>query len=110
MAKKVVTTTEYIDDLDGGKANRTVSFSFDETSYEIDLSKKNIAVMTKAVKPYVEAARKVRGTQTRKASTSRSARRTDLAEVRAWATANGLEVSGRGRVSAAVLEAYDAAK
>ena len=36
-----VTITEFIDDLDGSKADRTVTFAVDGTAYEIDLSKKN---------------------------------------------------------------------
>ena len=35
--------------------------------------------------------------------------RRDLSAVRAWARANGHQVSDRGRVSAAVQEAYDKA-
>ncbi|WP_345134066.1 Lsr2 family DNA-binding protein [Microbacterium laevaniformans] len=45
--------------------------------------------------------------------TSRSARKAsgvDLAAVREWARANGHTVSERGRVPAAVLEAYAAAQ
>src|SRR4051794_16246493 len=41
VATKTVTITEYIDDLDGSKADRTIAFAFDDVSYEIDLSKRN---------------------------------------------------------------------
>jgi len=113
MATKSVTITEFIDDLDGSKADRTVSFAIDGTSYEIDLSKKNAAAFNKALKPYLDAARKVRRS-TGKAPTRGGARRRrtagpDLAAVRNWARANGHAVSDRGRVPATVLDAYSAA-
>ena len=41
MAQKVEVLL--VDDIDGGEADETVSFSIDGTSYEIDLSKKNAA-------------------------------------------------------------------
>ena len=53
------TFTRLVDDIDGGKAERTVVFSWDGKGYEIDLSKKNIAALEKALKPYVTAARKM---------------------------------------------------
>ena len=109
MATKVITTTEYTDDIDGGSATGTVSFSFDGTSYEIDLSKKNRAAMEKVLRPYIDAARKVRGSRGRKSVATASSKRSDLADIRTWAKAQGLEVSERGRIAASVTEAYDAA-
>lgn len=105
MSKRVVTTTEYTDDLDGRVAAGTVAFSFNGASYEIDLSKSNRRAFEKAIKPYVDAARKVRGTRGRKASS----RKHDLPAVREWAAANGFDVAPRGRVASDVLEAYEAA-
>ena len=110
MATRTETITHYTDDLDGGKAEGTVAFTYDGTSYEIDLSKKNKSAFDKAVKPYVDGARKVRAT--RRANSSRpgstSPKRTDLAEIREWAKANGHEVSDRGRISQAIQDAFDA--
>src|SRR4051794_6027373 len=113
MATKSVTVTEFIDDLDGGKADRTVTFAVDGTTYEIDLSKRNAAAFAKALKPYVEAGRKVR--RPGKTATRGTARRSrqngsDLAAVREWARANGHTVSDRGRIPAAILEAHAAAR
>ena len=109
MASKTTTVTEYVDDLDGSKAEGTVAFSVEGTNYEIDLSKKNSAAMLKALKPYIDHARKVRGTRSKAGSTSKaSGRRKDLGAVREWAKANGYEVSDRGRIPAQVVEAYDA--
>ncbi len=108
MAKQVVTTTEYLDDISGTKADKTVTFGYDGQTYEIDLSKANIRAFDKAIAPYVGAARKVRATRSR---AGRPASRThDVAAIRGWARANGYDVSGRGRIAAAVIEAYQAAK
>ena len=52
------TFTRLVDDIDGSKAERTVVFSWDGKGYAIDLSKKNIAALEKALKPYVAAARR----------------------------------------------------
>lgn len=110
MAKTVVTT----DDLDGSPNAETVTFSFDGRSFEIDLSKKSRSALEKALKPYIDAGRTVGGRGTRTSGTSRSRGRrsgsVDLAAVRAWAAENGIAVSDRGRISASVLEQYQAAQ
>lgn len=108
MAKKVTTIVELTDDLDGSKADRTVSFGFEGKNYEIDLSKRNANAFEKSMRPYVAAARQVR--PSRRTSVRSSAARgpkRDLAAVRAWAKENGYQVSDRGRVPAAVIEAYE---
>ena len=108
MAK--TTITQITDDLDGSKDATEVAFSFDGVDYTIDLSKKNAAAMAKALKPYLDAATKVRGNRARRTSSTRATgSRKDLAAVREWARVQGLEVSDRGRVPAAVVEQYDAA-
>ena len=111
MAKRVVTTVELTDDLDGGKADRTLHFAFDGTNYEIDLSKKNATALEKVLKPYVESARKVRqpARRGRPAAAARRGGRTDLGQIREWARTNGHEISDRGRIPAAVVDAYNAA-
>jgi hypothetical protein len=109
MAKNVETIVTLTDDLDGSKADRTVAFGYDGVSYEIDLSKKNATALEKALAPYIAAARKVPSRGGRRNRGSASGRRPDLTAVREWARANGHEISHRGRVPAAILEAYDAA-
>lgn len=109
MAKTMIVTTT--DDLDGSKGAQTVAFTFDGASYEIDLSKKNATALAKALQPYMDAGRKIRGAaagRKRSAPAAKAASR-DLAAVRAWASANGFAVSERGRIAGAVIEAYDAA-
>jgi nucleoid-associated protein Lsr2 len=106
MARQYV--EQLTDDLDGGKADSTIRFSWENTTYEVDLSKKNAAAFAKLVKPYIDAGRKVRrGTATtaRRSSNGR-ARGHDLSAVRAWAKENGHAVADRGRIPAAVLAAY----
>lgn len=111
MATKTVTHVELIDDLDGSKADRTVSFAFDGTAYEIELSKKNAAAFEKVLKPYVAAARKARRSPAARTGRGRvAASGENLAAVREWARANGHAVSDRGRIPAAVLEAYRSAR
>jgi hypothetical protein len=109
------TITRLIDDLDGSDAQRTVTFAWDGRTYEVDLSKKNVAAFEKTMKPYLAAARSARTTPTRTSGRSRTAttgaqRRRDLQAIREWARANGHEVSDRGRISASVIEAYEAAQ
>ena len=101
------TLVSLTDDLDGTKADRTVTFMWNGATYEIDLSKKNATALEKALTPYLQAGRKVRGTAARGRRAATRAR-ADLGAVRAWAKNNGYEVSERGRIAAAVLEAYHA--
>jgi hypothetical protein len=105
MARKVITTVELTDDLDGSKADATVGFTFDGVSYEIDLSKRNLTALNKVMKPYVEAARRVRST--RRASGTRGKSRDDVSAIREWAKSNRYDISDRGRIPASVMDAYD---
>jgi hypothetical protein len=114
VATEVVTTLR--DDLDGSTAERTVGFSWDGASYEIDLSKKNIAELTAALAPYVAAGRTVsvgrraaRGRVARSGASAGPRAGVDLAAVRVWAAANGHAVAARGRISATVLDAFQSA-
>ena len=59
MAQKVQVIL--VDDMDGGSADETVSFSLDGVSYEIDLSTKNAAAFRDSLAQYVGTARKVGG-------------------------------------------------
>ena len=111
MAQRVQIVLE--DDLDGGEAAETVTFGLDGVSYEIDLSDKNAVKLRDDLATWVGHARRSGGRRAtgRRASgsTNTPSRRSDLADVRAWARQNGHQVSDRGRVSAAVQEAYDKA-
>ena len=67
-----------VDDLDGGEAAETVSFSLDGSSYEIDLSEKNASSLREDFAKYVGAARKAGrsggGSSTSARSSGRSSR------------------------------------
>lgn len=96
------------DDIDGGEADETVSFSLDGVSYEIDLSTKNANKMRDAFAVYVGSARKVGGRR-RRGGRSGSAKSGSSAEIREWARNNGWDIPERGRIAGEVREAYDAA-
>lgn len=113
MARRIV--HQLVDDIDGTVLEigegETVSFSLDGTAYEIDLKDDNAAALREAFAPYVTAGRRTsagraaRGTAAKRRTSSSS----ETAAIRAWAKDNGHAVSERGRIPAAVIEAYNAA-
>ena len=105
MAQKV--NIVLVDDLDGGNADETVTFALDGKEYEIDLTAKNAAKLRDALAPFVGHARRSGGSRGRRSRGS--SRGGNPADVRAWARENGYKVSERGRVSAEIKAAYDAA-
>lgn len=107
MAQKV--NIVLVDDIDGSDATQTVSFALDGASYEIDLSDENAAALRAALAGYVGVARKS-GTASKRARRSGSGSAGSSSKlVRDWARSEGYQVSDRGRVSAEVRKAYDAA-
>ena len=108
-----ITQVKLVDDLDGGEAAESVAFSLDGRFYEIDLSDQHAAALRDAFAPFISSARRAgNGLEGGVAAAdvdagSGSVVREDTAAVREWANANGLEVSTRGRISTAVLEAYE---
>jgi len=114
MARRIV--HQLVDDLDGTVLEvgegETVHFSFNGTSYEIDLTNENAEELRTALEPYIAAGRRssagaaARTGSTRKRSATRNP---ETAAIREWANANGHPVSERGRVPAPVVEAYRAA-
>lgn len=106
-------------DLHDGEvpAEETVTFAVDGTTYAFELCAEHLSEFRDTVGRYVGAARRAdqpRRGRRRTAETAAPARRpasgrTDLGEVRAWARSQGYEVSDRGRISAEVQEAYEAA-
>src|SRR5512133_562867 len=105
MSSKVIVLLE--DDVDGTRADETIEFGIDGTTYAIDLSDQNAKKLRGALDGYVSKARKISGG--RRSSRKSSAAGVDLKAVRAWAASNGIELSKRGRVPASVLEQYRAA-
>jgi hypothetical protein len=115
MAQKVL--VEMVDDINGGAADHTVPFGLDGVSYEIDLSDANAAALRDELARYIAAGRRVGGrkvrlaaaesTQVKKAGAT-AADRERSRQIREWANANGYSVSDRGRLSAEIIEAFDA--
>ncbi|MEU7180018.1 histone-like nucleoid-structuring protein Lsr2 [Streptomyces celluloflavus] len=109
MAQKVQVLL--VDDLDGGEADETVTFSLDGKSYEIDLTTANAGKLRDSLADFVKAGRRTGG----RAATGRgkvraaSAGNQDTAKVRAWAKENGYNVNDRGRVPADIREAFEKA-
>jgi Lsr2 len=95
------------DDYDGGVAEETVTFALDGAEYEIDLSGENAAKLRDQLAGWIGHARKIGGR--RKKTAAKSGDSSSTSEIRAWALANGHDVSSRGRVSAEVREAYERA-
>jgi hypothetical protein len=112
MAKKIVTTTTIIDDLDGtpiedGQAE-LIKFTFENTNYELDLSKGNAKTFREALEPYTKVATVI-GTRRTSTRTSNS-NKEHLAAAREWLNANGHTVSPRGRIAASLMDLYQASK
>jgi Lsr2 len=110
MAQKVQVVL--IDDIDGGDADETVSYALDGVSYEIDVNAENAEALRESLAGWIGHSRRVGGRASRARATSRRAvpsSKPDLADVRNWARANGHQVSDRGRISADVMGAYEAA-
>lgn len=134
-----IVTIEYIDDLEGGSISAesvdTVEFSYRGQDYALVLTKSNGAQFDKDISRYITAAKRAQSREARAArQTAKPARRAKdptsttrrktsprknaapaasgperTRAIRQWAADNGHTVSTRGRIPAAVLQAYDAA-
>ena len=103
VSKRSVVVT---DDFDGSEGATTVRFGLDGKDYEVDLSPENEAELREFLNHYTAVGRKL----TKSGRAYRDvASPPDSRAVRAWAKANGVEVSPRGRISAEVIAAYEAA-
>ena len=108
MAQKVQVIL--VDDIDGGQADETVSFSLDGVAYEVDLSTANAAKLRDSFAPYVGVARKVGGRSPSGRGRRRAARGDSrTSQIREWAREHGHSVNERGRISAEVVDAYEKA-
>src|SRR5215213_11300149 len=100
-------------------AEETVTFAVDGTTYAFELCAEHLEECRDTLGRFVGAARRAdqprrgRRRSTEAPAPARSTRggrgATDLSEVRAWARSQGYKVSDRGRISAEVQEAYEAA-
>lgn len=110
------TIIRLFDDLDGTTSDtiRTVEFGLDGVTYEIDLSDDHASQLRDRLAEFITVARRTGGRV--KHSTPAMAPYSNGAirsheqsqAIRAWARKNGYQVSERGRISAAVIEAFEA--
>jgi hypothetical protein len=110
MAQKVKVTVVCDLPHDGEvEGQETVQFSFDGTSYEIDVCSKHAKELREKVGQYADHARRptVGGVRRRRARTGPGRERSG--EIRAWAKQRGHKVSERGRIPATIIQEYEAA-
>lgn len=116
MARQVV----YIDDIDGSEGAEEVTFMYKGQSYAIDLGPASRERFDKAMSEFISAARKGPAAagpmatyrkpaagEGKRPNQTQNKERTQA--VRDWGRANGFEVSDRGRIPAALTEAFDKA-
>jgi len=128
MARTIKTVTTMTDDLTGDPyedgRGETVTFTVEGVSYELDLSSASVEAFREHMGEYVQHARRVGSTGTRKARGKASAPKSTAPkstakaatgsssdvptpdEVRAWAQDNSVQVNSRGRISGAVVKQY----
>jgi hypothetical protein len=108
------TVVQLVEDLDGtaltNGAAKTASFGVDGVSYEVDLSQAHVDELTGALAPCVAVARKISGRRSAAPMSGSKSAPAEPQKIRDWAGKNGHTVSSRGRVAAAVRDAYSAAQ
>jgi Lsr2 len=105
MAQTTIITVT--DDIDGSEGAETVTFSFAGQAYEIDLTAKNLGKFRKGLQPFIDSGRKASRQATARPAHSRTTRNNSSA-IRVWAAGQGLAVSERGRIPAAIVAKYEA--
>jgi hypothetical protein len=104
------TSVVFEDDIDGTKAVETLAFGLDGVLYEIDLSEKNAAKLRAILQRHANAARRIAGRSTRgRGKAPARTERDQISAIRTWARETGRQVSDRGRLPAAIIDAYHAA-
>ena len=97
------------DEVEG---TETVSFGLDGATYEIDVCDAHASELRDTFAPYVGAARRAGrapAAARRSRATAKAGSNQRVAEIREWARKNGHQVSERGRLSATLVAAYQAA-
>jgi hypothetical protein len=98
------------DEVEG---TETISFGLDGSSYEIDVCDEHAAQLRDSFASYVGAARRAGRTAAagvrRGRQPAKGPGNDRVAEIREWGRKNGHQVSERGRLSATLVSAYEAA-
>ena len=110
-----------VDDLDGSAAAETIRIGWNGEWRELELSKRNLASLSRALDKYWDVARPAPAdghsnrrrrpgatTATRAGKSKRTTKR-DPKLIRAWAMDNGISVPARGRIPGEVERQYNAA-
>ena len=113
MAKAMVEVL--VDDLDGSEGAETVRIGWNGEWRELELSKKNLSSLSRAIDRYWDvsrpASRDGRPSGRRRSTPPRSARSAkptrDPKVIRAWAIDNGISVPSRGRIPGDVERQYN---
>ncbi|MHA7146545.1 histone-like nucleoid-structuring protein Lsr2 [Arthrobacter sp. TmT3-37] len=112
MAQRV--QVQLVDDFNGEEAQETVRFGLDGSEYEIDLTTENASELRSALSQYVDVARKAsggrRGQGGQRGNSMSRTKRDEVQKIRQWAQDNGHNPSSRGRVSQAIVDAYNEAQ
>jgi hypothetical protein len=106
------TKVELIDDLTGDKADETVLFGIDGREFEIDLTRDHAGELRDNLARYLAKARKVGkltavSTPSKRTASGQRQSREQTTAIRAWAQANGHNVSDRGRIPLQVAKAFE---
>lgn len=112
MAKTV--TVNLIDDIDGTRADETVTFGFDGVSYEIDLRSDNATKLRSVFTEWAQAGRPAEDNPGHSRSWVVRLIRpfvdpTPGKVIRDWARSNGHDVAERGRLPLHLVDAFEAA-
>ncbi|MEU9050081.1 Lsr2 family protein [Streptomyces sp. NPDC048384] len=101
-----------VDDIDGGEAQETVSFTFDGKPREIELSYENAAKFRQMMQPWMEASRPakadniaVKGAPA--PTLTQAQQREEGVAIRAWCEKNHLPVNKLGRIPAMTRKAWE---
>jgi hypothetical protein len=107
VARKTEVTL--VDDVDGGAADETLSFTLDGVSYEIDVSAKRADELRASLWPFINKARRAgRLGVPRATGTAMRSGRAQNKAIRAWARGKKIDLSDRGRIPHTVVEQYHA--
>ena len=101
-----------VDDLDGSEGSETVRLGWNGEWRELDLSKRNLASLARALDKYWDVARPVTNGGRAAHRTRRAPRKSRRASrdpkvIRAWAIDRGIEVPSRGRIPAEVERQFN---
>ena len=107
MAQKV--SVRLVSDLSSHEADNTVRFGYEGYDYEIDLTEAEQETLGAFLSTYITAARRAGRSGVRGAGRAKpAAPREDNNAIREWAKKEGLTVSERGRIPAAIVAQYEA--